>query len=110
MRKLGLVLALLAAGAAVAGSLYPAGRVEFENCSASGSSAQALVRGNTYLMRVFDEGVWVCFAASASTCATGGDRFGPGFAMKFTVSGDLKSTSCRSTGATGDVIFTPADP
>lgn len=109
MRKLGLLLALLAAGAAVAGSLYPSGTKEFTDCDSGGSAAQTLTRGNRYLMRVFDADVWVCFAASGSTCASGGERFGPGFAMKFEVNGDLKSVSCRSSASTGDVIFTPAD-
>lgn len=102
------IVALLGLGLALSGfTPLSSGAVDFANCSASGSSAQTLVRGRIYVMQVFDEETWVCFAASSSTCASGGRRFPAGFAAKVTVNGDMLSSSCRSAGATGDVEFTP---
>lgn len=106
MRKLLPVLALVA----LAGfTPDPTGLKTFDNCSASGSAAQTLTADRTYLLKVFDEEVFICHAATGSTCASGGMRYGSGFAGKVHITADLKSVSCRSTGATGDADFTPVE-
>lgn len=111
MRKLALVLALIAGAAAAQIALYPGNRKEFTNCSATGSVAQTLTANRNYLMRVTDEDTFVCFAASGSTCSSGGERFPVNFGMRIHITSDLASVSCRSVsaGATGDVIFTQSD-
>lgn len=110
MRKLW-PLALLLAGVAIAGpvTMYPGNRKEFTDCSATGSAAQTLTADRSYLMRVTGEDTFVCFASSGSTCASGGEKFGAPFAAVVNITSDLKSVSCRSPNATGDVIFTQAD-
>lgn len=108
MRKLGLglVLALVAAGAAFAQiQLNPAVIKTFTDCSSGGSVAQSIDQG-TYLMTVTTEDVWLCQAESASTCASGGTKFGAPFAMLFEVPRGGLSISCRSTSSTGDLQFT----
>lgn len=111
MRKLWLpLIALLVAGAAVAQvALYPGFGKDFDNCEVGGSAAQTVSPGFNYVMRVFTEDTWICFAASGSTCASGGERFTPGFAMRIHITSDMKSVSCRSAASTGDVIFTRSD-
>jgi hypothetical protein len=101
----------LVAGVALGQSipLDPTVQKTFTNCSASGSVAQTIAPG-TYLMTVSgDEDVWLCQAASASTCASSGTKFASGFAMRITITTDTTSASCRSTNATGDIQFTKAD-
>lgn len=110
MRKLW-PLALLLAGVAIAGpvTIYPGNRQELTDCASGGSSAVSLTKNRSYLMRVTGEDTFVCFAASGSTCASGGEKFGAPFAMLIYITDDLDSVSCRSANSTGDVIFTQAD-
>lgn len=110
MRKLW-PLALLVAGIAVAGpvTIYPGNRAEIINCSNSGSSAIALTKNRSYLMRVAGEDTYVCFAASGSTCASGGELFGAPFAMLIYITDDTDSVSCRSANSGGDLVFTQGD-
>lgn len=97
----------LGAVAAVAQTLDTSVRAELTDCASGGSAAGTLIAGETYLMRLStDSDAFVCFAASASTCAAGGEKFPAGFAMKVTVNGNQASVSCRSTASTADVIFT----
>ena len=109
MRKFGLLL-LLVGSFAFAGAISfdTSVRKEFTDCSSNGSSAQTLSSGSVYVFRVTDEDTFVCFAASASTCASGGEKFPMGTVMLVTITGDTKSVSCRSPGSTGDAIFTRA--
>lgn len=81
-------------------------RTEFTDCASGGSSAQALVKDRQYLMRVTDADTFVCFAESASTCASGGEKFPVGTVVLLTITGAQVSASCRSSTSTGDVIFT----
>lgn len=110
MRKLW-PLALLLAGVAMAGpvTIYPGNRYEFTDCASGGSAAQSLTKDRSYLMRVTGEDTFVCFAASSSTCASGGEKFGAPFGMLIFITTDTRSVSCRSPSSTGDVIFTQAD-
>lgn len=107
MRKLGLVLALLAIGGVASAqiALDQTTTKTFTDCSSSGSVAQTLTAG-TYLMTITTEDVWVCQAASASTCASAGTKFGAPFAMLFEVPRGGLSISCRSSSSTGDLQFT----
>lgn len=108
MRKLALVaFVLFAAAVSAAGlSLSTGVRTEFTDCASGGSSAQVLVRDTNYLLRVTDADVWICMAASGSTCATGGERFPAGTVILLNITGDQVSASCRSSASTGDAIFT----
>ena len=111
MRKLARVgLALLAlfafGGAGIV--LNTATRAEFTDCASGGSVAQTLALG-TYLFRVTDADTTVCFAEAGSTCAANGEKFPVGTLMCMTITGDKKSVSCRSSGSTGDAIFTAAN-
>lgn len=110
MRKLWHVLALVGLGLLLAApvTLDDDNRVTLANCAAGGSGASALPAGRTYLLAIFDEETFVCFASSASTCAAGGIRLTPGTVLRITTNGDQASVSCRSAGATGDAEFTPA--
>lgn len=109
MRK-AIALALLVASVAVAQvALYPGFGKDFTNCESGGSAAQTLSPGFNYVMRVLDESTYVCFASSGSTCASGGERFSANFAMRIHITSDHKSISCRSSGGTGDVLFTRSD-
>lgn len=83
-------------------------RQEFTNCSSSGSSAVTFAEG-TYLFRVTDADVWLCFAASSATCTEAGERFPVGTVMLLTIPRDKKSVACRSSASTGDAIFTLAN-
>ena len=110
MRKLfalGLFAALAMGATGI--DLNTAVRTELTDCAAAGSSpALTLVRGTSYLMRVTDSDVFLCFAESASTCGSGGEKFPVGTVMLFTATGNKVSVSCRSTASTGDAIFTQA--
>ena len=110
MRRLALLAVALLAVAALGFSSIPLDtnvRFEFTDCASGGSVAQT-VTGGSYLFRVTDADVFVCFAESASTCATGGEKFPSGTVMLLTVPGVSKSMSCRSSASTGDAIFTRA--
>lgn len=102
LRFLALSALLFAVASIAATKIVPTNRVEFTNCAATGSSSQTITGGLSYLFRVSDEDVWVCWAA---TCGTGGERMGQGFAMVLLFADDTV-LSCRSTGGTGDAIFT----
>lgn len=108
MRKPALLLLALVAGSALAQSaitLVSGSKVEFTDCSGSGSSAQAVPPGK-YLMRVTDADTFICIAESAATCASGGEKFPLGTVLSIYFGGFAnKSVACRSSG-TGDVIFT----
>lgn len=80
-------------------------RVEFTDCAAGGSAAQTITAGD-YLFRVTDADTFLCFANSASTCTSGGEKFPSGTVMLLTIPGGKTSVSCRSATATGDAIFT----
>jgi hypothetical protein len=105
------MLSLLLAAALSAGpiSLDPSVRFEFTDCAVGGSAAQTLTKNTQYLMRVTGEDTFVCFAVSGSTCAANGEKFPAPFAALVYITDNLKSVSCRSTGSTGDVIFTKVD-
>ena len=110
MMKTFAVLAVLTSLAAIAAgiNLDPSKRYEFTDCLSGGSSAQT-VTGGTYLIRVTDKDSFVCFADSASTCATLGEKFPSGTVMLITIGAGGQSVSCRSSDSTGDVIFTKAN-
>lgn len=107
MRKLALVAVLLFASLAVAAGLAldTSQRFEFTDCASGGSAAQTVTEGQ-YLMRVTDTDVYMCTADSGSTCATGGERFPVGTVIVVTFGRGGKSTSCRSSASTGDLILT----
>jgi hypothetical protein len=79
-------------------------RFEFTDCAAAGSASQT-VTANTYLLRVTDADVWLCYAA---TCASGGERLQAGTVMPFNV-GPSSVMSCRSSASTGDLVLTKAN-
>lgn len=91
--------AALAAGAGV--TLITGTRFEFTNCSSGGSAAQTVTAGK-YLFRVLGEDTAVCYD---STCAANGEWFPAGTVLLLTIQ-NSQSISCRSSGSTGDVIFT----
>jgi hypothetical protein len=105
MRKLWPLLLLIAGAAPAQVALDQATTKTFTDCSSSGSVAQTLTEG-TYLMTITTEDVWLCQAASASTCGSGGTKFGAPFAMLFAVPRGGLSISCRSGSSTGDLQFT----
>lgn len=107
MRKTLALLLVLAAGAAVAAGLtIDTGlRYEFTDCASGGSAAQTLVGSADYLFRVTDSDTFVCDAA---TCATGGEKFPVGTVILIHVPPAGSQKSCRSTGSTGDAIYTRA--
>jgi hypothetical protein len=107
MRSLARVLALVGLAALLsAQTLDTAVRSEVTDCASGGSAAGTLTAGETYLMRVTDADTFVCFAASASTCAANGEKFPQGTIIRMTANGNQVSWSCRSSGSNGDVIFT----
>ena len=111
MRKALLLATLLAALSALAGTgifLRVGTRFEFTDCASGGSAAQTMTQA-TYLLRITDADTWLCFADSASTCATGGEKFPVGTVLLMTMPAGGQSVSCRSTASTGDAIFTRAD-
>lgn len=107
MRKLARAAVLLGLGLVLGAPVNPdpASVKTFTNCDAGGSAAQTLTKDRLYVMSVFDEEVFVCFAATGSTCASGGIRVAPGVVKKLAITDDIDSVSCRSAGATGDVTF-----
>lgn len=111
MRRLGLVALALISLAAFAGgiNLLTGTRFEFTDCASGGSAAQTLTTPRQYLLRVTDADVFLCFAESGSTCATGGEKFPSGTVILLNVTSDKASVSCRSSASTGDVIFTAAN-
>lgn len=102
---LGLLLVVVAGAAVAQIQLNQVSMVTFTDCASAGSVAQAITQG-TYLMTVTTEDVWLCQAESASTCASGGTKFGAPFAMLFEVPRGGWSLSCRSSSSTGDIQFT----
>jgi hypothetical protein len=105
MWPLAVLLALVPVVANAGGiPLQPGVRTELVDCASGGSTASALQRGD-YLMRILDADTTVCFAASGSTCASGGDRFPLGTVAVINVTGDMLSVSCRSSTSTGDALF-----
>lgn len=110
MRKLlhvGLALFVLLANATFAAGLpiNTAIRFEFTDCSSGGSVAQTLTAGD-YWYRVTDADTFICLANSASTCASGGEKWPVGTVVLITIGPDQRSVSCRSSTSTGDAIFT----
>lgn len=91
----------IVAALSMAYRLAPAYRYEFADCAAGGSSSQTVLAGS-YLFRVRDEPVFLCWAA---TCASGGEWFNSGFAMILDFNADTV-LSCRSAASTGDAILT----
>lgn len=107
MRKLPvLALACLLGGAALAQiNLNTGSRFETTDCAAGGSSIGTTLANSKYLLRVTGEDTFICWAAS---CAAGGEKFPTGtiILLQFQTA---QALSCRSTGATGDVIMTKAN-
>lgn len=103
MRRLALLLVLLAGGALAATgiTLVPTVRFEFTDCAAAGSTSQTVTAG-TYVFRITDSDVWLCWGA---TCGTGGERFPQNTVLLLNVPAS-QAFSCRSAGSTGDAIFT----
>lgn len=107
LSRLGLAVFAVLAMAASGIDLNTAVRTELTDCISTGSTpALTLVRGTSYLMRVTDADTFICWAASGSTCGSGGEKFPTGTVLLFTATGDKVSVSCRSASSTGDVIFT----
>ena len=103
-----LALVVLAGAALAAGGvpLNPNKRYELTDCAAGGSSSISVDPG-TYLMRITDADVFVCYAG---TCASGGEKFPMGTVMQLTTLGTTATTmSCRSASSTGDFILTAAN-
>lgn len=108
MRKALLLVVFLPVLALAGGIALDASvRYEFTDCASGGSAAQT-VTGGQYLFRVTDSDVFVCFAESGATCASGGEKFPQGTVMLLTVPGASKSVACRSSGSSGDAILTRA--
>jgi len=101
-RLLMLGVVAIAAVLSMAFRLTPAYRYEFTNCSSSGSASQAIAAGS-YLFRVRDEPVWLCWAATCT--GSDGEWFNTGFAMILDFNAET-TLSCRSAGSTGDAIIT----
>lgn len=100
---------LLAASVAFAGgiALVPSVRIEFTDCASGGSSSQTVtssLANVTFLARVTDSDVFVCYAA---TCASGGEKFPSGTLMLLTIKTGTV-LSCRSSASAGDFILTQA--
>lgn len=110
MRKLlgrtGLALLALAAFGGAGVPIDTGTRFVFTDCSSGGSAAQTMTAGGDFLFRVTDADVFLCFAASASTCAADGEKFPLGTVMILTIPRDKPSVSCRSAASTGDAVFT----
>lgn len=104
MRRFFLFLAFLLAGPAFSGGIQmdPAKRFEFTDCSSSGSSSQTVTAG-TYITRIVDEKVWICYS---TTCSSGGEVYPAGAVVMFTIPRGGQDISCRSLGNTGDLIYT----
>jgi hypothetical protein len=107
MRKLGLVL-LLVAGAALASggiNLDQSDVKTLTDCAANGSTpvAVTLTANREYLMTVTGEDTTVCLSA---TCSSGGSLFPNNTVIRISIGNATQSVTCRSAGATGDVQFT----
>jgi len=108
MRRLGLLLYVLAASMALAGgiTLNTATRFEFTDCISTGSGNQTLTEGQ-YLLRITDSDVFICYA---STCTgTSGEKFPQNTVILLNISRGGQVVSCRSAASTGDAIFTNAN-
>lgn len=119
MRHLAIVLALAVPLIALGGSvmmIQGATRAEITDCPSNGGDGgaafQQVLPGGDYLARVTDENVWLCFGAydagPTSCIADAGEKFPPGSFWNAHVPTGGVSLTCRSTGGTGDVIFTPS--
>lgn len=105
MRKL-LLLTLLASVALAGGiNIDTATRFEFTDCASGGSASQAITEG-TYLMRVTDADVFLCWAG---TCAAAGEKFPSGTVVMLSFGRGNTTLSCRSSASTGDIILTRAN-
>ena len=105
MRKLAALLSLLASVPSFAGIALSTETYTFTNCSSSGSTAQT-VNSAEYVVSIADEGVFICIANSASTCASGGTFFNPGVTVVLTIGAyGTRSVSCRSAASTGDLYL-----
>lgn len=108
MRTFALALMLVASSALAAGiPIDPANVVTFTDCASGGSAAQTIPEGD-FLLTVADADVFLCFAASASTCASGGIKFPQGTVARITTPRGLRSLSCRSSASTADVYLVPS--
>ena len=108
---LGLALTAIAQTQIKGITIFTATRFEFTNCEAAGSAVQTVTEG-TYLFRVTDEAIFLCYAAQlgdgGTPCGSGGEKFPAGMAMMLSVKSGGQVMSCRSAGAAGDAIFTKA--
>jgi len=103
-----LALVLPPAKAEAAGiPINPAGVITFTDCAAAGSSAQTVPAGD-YVLTVTGSDVTLCWAASSSTCGSGGITYPLGTVILITAPRGLLSLSCRSSASTGDAQLTPA--
>ncbi len=114
MRKLALPLAVallvplaaLAAGGAL--QLDTATRLELTDCASGGATTGSTpaTPGNStsYLMRVTDADVFLCY--DVGTCAAGGEKFPQGTVLLIAIPAAGKTFSCRSSGSNADVIMT----
>lgn len=107
MRKPWLLLLFAAAALAAPIQPSPSTIITFTDCGSSGSAEQT-VSGGAHLMTVTGEDTYVCYADSASTCASGGTLYPTGTAIHITFGNASHSVSCRSSGSSGDVQFTKA--
>ena len=120
MRKTALLLALVATAALAGINIETDGasntsgrRVEMTDCNAVGGDAgtanYGLLNEGNYLMRVTGEDVFLCFAVDGGQiCASGGEKFPSNTVACMTAPRGGWTLSCRSSGATADVVFTKA--
>lgn len=100
------VVALVSAGALAAKAIQfdlVGTSYTFTDCASGGSTAQTIATG-TYWVTVNDDKVFLCEAASGSTCAANGKPLAVGTGWIETVPSGGRSVSCRS-GGTGDLHF-----
>lgn len=110
MRKLAILAALvLGTTAAAVGFTVSGTDKTFTDCSSSGSAAQALTAGTYWARTTSTENVYLCLAASGSTCASGGYLFPPLTSVLIEISTDQLSASCRSAASTGDITLSLAN-
>lgn len=110
MRRL-LVILLVVATAAFAGiALDTSSRYELNNCASGGGDGgiayTASPTEGQYLFRVTGADTWVCIAA---TCASGGELFASGTIFLWQVPRGGQTVSCRSSASTGNAIWTRAN-
>jgi len=111
MKRLLLLAVVLAAGVAMAVgfTLTATTDTTFTDCSSGGSSAQTLSASGSYWVRTSSaEGLFMCMAASSSTCASNGTFLPPGSSVLINFSSSQLSISCRSASSTGDLYLAPA--